>query len=315
MSPAPPPATKLPLGIRKGVRDNFENELPNWKEKLIAYTAAPSSFEIEADILQLFTYAKEGWQKQNFGDNLASFVTHFLSALQKYTNSGEDQDAVKSFGKAVGNYRITIEADSKVEYCGTDISDGTLRLIFHPDKFATNTFQLSYDHFLAQNIDSINTRLYPTYVPLVMVRAARNEIPKIERTRKWFHELFGKEIDINYDLRALYDTLMKNRDQIERLLYRDEGAICRALPGEVAHYLELAILKMKTLVFSEDELYRTEWLMAAPKGVIFEVVEHLQTGAPHNECIYQDGYFKLRTSAKSFGSYQGTIADGAVELL
>lgn len=135
------------------VKDNFENELPNWKEKIIAYTAAPS-FEIEADILRLFAYAKEGSEKQYFGENLASFITQFLIALQKYTNSGEDQDAVKCFGKAVGNYRITIEADSKVDYCGTDISNGTLRLIFHPEKFASNTLQLSYDHFLAQSIDS-----------------------------------------------------------------------------------------------------------------------------------------------------------------
>jgi len=156
----------------------------------------------------------------------------------------------------------------------------------------------------------------PNYVPLVMLRAARKEDASLERTRSDFRKLFGIEITISYDFRDLYDTLVKDMDQIERQDYRgDSENICRSLPKHVAWYLEYAVLKLKALAFYDDELYRSEWLKAAPKGVKFEVVEELQTDSPHNECIYQDGFFRLRTTAKYFGRHHETIADRAVELL
>ena len=105
-----------------------------------------------------------------------------------------------------------------------------------------------------------------------MVRAREKEKAKVEKIRNEFHKLFGKEVDITYDLRGLYDILMGNPDQT-----REKSWVLRMVPNEISEYLQAAINKMKVLAFGEDELYRTEWLTVASKGVIFEVVEQLQT--------------------------------------
>jgi hypothetical protein len=135
------------------VKDNFEARLPKWIEKLTSYTAASTPLQIDADILQLYAYAKEDWQKQSFGGLVGSYFETLVEAVGKYTESGTDLDTQKCFARVVHKNRITLIASVKTDYCGLEIIDGSLRIVFHPDKFATNTYHLSSDK-LAQAIDS-----------------------------------------------------------------------------------------------------------------------------------------------------------------
>jgi hypothetical protein len=302
--------------------------------------------------LQLFTYATKDWQRQSFGSLLASYVRYFIEALEKYTDSGKDRDAVSCFGRAVERYRIVIEADPMVPYCGFDITEGTLRILFHPDNLAYNTQDLSHDHYLAQIVDSwespfplVFRRLIlastgiaardPGFLPLALARAAKTVLePKLERHREELRSIFGKSVDISYDLRALFNILTEraSMERMESRHFRQEGNLSRGIPGEIHNYLDSAILKLKSLDFRHDELYRSEWLAAAPKGVVFEVVEQLQTviifpksapscsnvllqNASYNECIYKDGFFRLRTIPYYFGTHYATIADRAIDQL
>jgi len=157
-----------------------------------------------------------------------------------------------------------------------------------------------------------NAKRYPSYVPLLMARAAQKEEAKIKRIRKEFRDLFGKKISIKYNLRDLYDILLADKEQTH-----SESWILSGVPSEVTRYLQAAIDKMKTLAFAEDKLYRAEWLAVAPKGVLLEVVKEMQIVEEntYHECIYQDGFFKLRTIPKNFRTHHATIADRAVELL
>jgi hypothetical protein len=136
--------------------------LPNWKEKLTAYTAAPSSFEIKADILQLYAYATEDWQRQSFGRILASYVRILVEALREYTDSGKDHDAVTCFGMVIEKYQIVIEADPKVSICGLDTKEGTLRIIFHPNNFGTNVPEMC--PLLTLLVDSRESPIFEYFV-------------------------------------------------------------------------------------------------------------------------------------------------------
>jgi hypothetical protein len=135
------------------VKDNFEARLPKWIEKLTLYTAAPTPVQIDADILQLYAYAKEDLQKQSFGGLMGSYFQTLVESVGKYTESGTALDTQRCFARAIHKYRITLVASDKTNYCGFEIMDGSLRIIFHPDKFATNICNMTSD-MLAQTIDS-----------------------------------------------------------------------------------------------------------------------------------------------------------------
>jgi len=118
------------------------------------YTASPTPFEIDVNILQLYAYAKEDWQKQSFGNLTAEYIRNFIKAVEKYTNAGKDVEAQRCFAKAISKHRVTIAAHNKVNYSGFDIVDGTLRILFHPEKFATNTYYIDTNGALDQTVDS-----------------------------------------------------------------------------------------------------------------------------------------------------------------
>jgi hypothetical protein len=135
------------------VKDNFEARLPKWIEKLTSYTAAPTPVQIDADILQLYAYAKEDWQKQSFGSLMGSYFETLMESVGQYTESGTDVYTQKCFARAIHKYRITLVANDKTDGCEFEIVDGSLRIIFHPDNFATNIGSMTNSK-LARVIDS-----------------------------------------------------------------------------------------------------------------------------------------------------------------
>jgi len=158
----------------------------------------------------------------------------------------------------------------------------------------------------------------PNYLPLVMVRCAQDHlVHRITECKQRLQTLFGKEIEISYDLRNILTILAlpRNINKLEARIYQQEGALEKAIPKELAVYFDNAVRKLESLNFNLDELYKTEWLNAAPKGIMFEVVEKLQTNASYNECIYGEGYFRLRTTPQYFGLSYGTIAERVIDQL
>jgi hypothetical protein len=116
-----------------------------------------------------------------------------------------------------------------------------------------------------------------------MLRGVQTHLnPKLASSRETLRTLFGKDIEISYDLRALLNilTLPQNLVMIERRYLRQEGVLERSITQELAAYFEDAVRKLKSLNFHLDELYKSEWLKAAPKGMLFEVVDKLETVSP-----------------------------------
>jgi hypothetical protein len=175
----------------------------------------------------------------------------------------------------------------------------------------------------------------PEYLSLALRRAARKDLePKLEKLKYDLHSVLGQDVNITYNLRELHNILTspENIQKIRNSPFAQEGVLDNAIPGAVANYIESAIKKLRALNFNMDDLYRKEWLAASPQGVLFEVVSKLKTvslvdtlltahgidktkDAPHNECIYRDGYFRLRTLPEHFGDHYATIADRAMDQL
>jgi hypothetical protein len=121
----------------------------------------------------------------------------------------------------------------------------------------------------------------PNHIPLIMLRnVERHLIPALASSRDTLRVLFGKDIEISYDLRAILNilTLPQNLVELERRDYWFEDILERNIPEELVQYFGAAVSKLRSLNFHRDDLYKSEWLKAAPKGILFEVVGNLKSG-------------------------------------
>jgi hypothetical protein len=153
------------------VRDEFEAKLPKWQTALATYTGLDCQFEIEADILQLYAYATEDWQKQGFGGCLGHYASSFVEAAHKYTKEGEDHEAQECLRRIIPKNRVRIAADSsqQISYCGLSLDDGILYILFHPEKFGSNVYDLGSEARLAVFVDSRESRSYTNLLKLIFV--------------------------------------------------------------------------------------------------------------------------------------------------
>jgi hypothetical protein len=118
----------------------------------------------------------------------------------------------------------------------------------------------------------------PEYLPLVLVRAEQTWLgPNIEQYQTDLQAIFGQPLEVSYDLRAIFQLLSKDPYAMGKLNGK-MGALCRTIPSSLDVYFKSAISALsKSLNFKHDELYRSAFLAAAPKGIMFEVVKELQT--------------------------------------
>jgi hypothetical protein len=127
-----------------------------WQTTLSTYIGTTAPFEIEADILKLYSYAVESWQKQGFGGLLGLYVENFLDAVKGYTNEGKDQDAQASFQRIVpkNRLRIAVATVPRFTCCGIHLTDGILEILFNSDRFGYNVDEMANEYRLAVFVDS-----------------------------------------------------------------------------------------------------------------------------------------------------------------
>lgn len=232
----------------------------------------------------------------------------FVEAVGKYTDNGRDGEAIECVQRVVKSYKVGFEVDTKADYCGTRIDEDGFWIIFHPEKFGSNVYYLS-DDSLGRSIDSresfslnclsqtylpfsLNSPIEilptdPTFLPLTLRRAAEKDLnPHLHEMKTSLLKIFGQPIEISYDLRTLLDilTLPRYASTFDRRFFQQDGVLARSIPGEICLYIKCAISKLQGMDFARDELYRSEFLRAAERGVVFEVVEKLDSVSSVSLC-------------------------------
>ena len=67
-----PPVEKLPLAVRKDLRDNWDAKKPELEKELSDILGEP--WTIEVDPLQIYAYATEGYAKESTGSMLKEYA-------------------------------------------------------------------------------------------------------------------------------------------------------------------------------------------------------------------------------------------------
>jgi hypothetical protein len=184
-------------------------------------------------------------------------------------------------------------ASTKFSYCGTEVKDGKLHLLFHPDRLATNINDLAQQ--LAETLtqapqpDGASTLSYAARHSIKTdYTASINDVLEKVRTI-----LQNPEFKFEPEYEALSEKLKASKD------VRDDWQT--NLGSFAKSYYESFQSTLESEKFADDDMLREGLQEAAPKGVIkLRIVDKLSTEQNgYNEIIIDDGALVIQVSFES----------------
>ncbi|KAI1188562.1 hypothetical protein F5B17DRAFT_262480 [Nemania serpens] len=305
-----PPVEKLSLALRKSVRDDWDAKKGAIEKKLSKILGVEWTIDVNPN--QVFAYAKDGYAKENLGACIHEYFNNAVSRLEEFENK-YGEDGVKELNTICPAHVLTLDVDEakRFTYCGADVVDGKLRLLFAPDRLGTNISAcLDRDVLLKALNDA------PAPEGAAMSYAARTGIrteydPKIEAVRARVAELVARpDIKLDPNFEANFDKLLAESKVKKNGLNGDwQGQF-----GDwTLKYFEGLVSGLEWQKFEDDELLQEGFNEGVDKGeVVFRVVDALQQGSGYNECVIEGGVLYLQTTPKTWGS---NISDVASKLL
>ena len=208
------------------------------------------------------------------------FVWNLKNFIAKHGDGGKDE-----LNSVCQTHTITLVASPKVSYCGCDVEDGKLRLIFHPEKLGTNI-----SHVGQELAETLSNAPPPAGAPSLNY-AARHSIkteydPKIgalvEKGRKLLH-------NAQFKFDPDFDTLgakLKGANDASDNWESNFGSYC-------FKYFESFVDVLEREKFGDDELLREGLEEAASKGTVkLRLVDNLKSG--YNEVLVDDGVLVIQ---------------------
>ncbi|KAG4430519.1 hypothetical protein IFR05_014005 [Cadophora sp. M221] len=304
MSADKAPAEKLPLALRKNVRDEWENKKAGLEAKLLETLGV--AWTLEANPLAIFPYAAEGsYGHHSLGDCIFAYFDGFVYSLnyflQYHGDAGKDE-----LNSVCPTHVATLVPSTKFSYCGSEVADGQLRLLFHPNNLGTNV------NNVAQNLpEALSAAPQPDNAPSLSY-AARHSVkteytPKIaellEKAQKY---LQNPKLEFQPEFDAVGAKLKASKD-----VRTDWEA---NLGGFSFSYLESFVSVLEREKFGEDELLREGFEEAVPKGVVqLRIVDKLPSG--YNEILIDDGAIVIQTTPANWGTNVYNAAEKLVDIM
>ena len=295
------------------VRDGYEAKKDANAAELKTLLGTEWTFDI--DPLSIYPYAPEGsYGNTSLGDCInASVYSHFqsiflylspsdmpdLSYIEgfiyylKYFIQYHGQEGVDELNAVCPTHTLTLKATTKYSYCGTEIADGKLFMLFHPNNLGTNI------NNVAEKLAETVTAAPQPEAASTLSYAARHSI-KIDYTAK-----IGEYLEKARKL--LENPEFKFEPEFEAL-----GAKMKASSGDkdvrddwetnigsyARDYFSSLVDYLAYEKFGEDEMLREGLAEVAPKGVAkLRIVDKLTTEQNgYNEIILEDEALVLQVS-------------------
>ncbi|KAM5353970.1 hypothetical protein ACJ41O_000620 [Fusarium nematophilum] len=302
------PAEKLPLAVRKNVRDNWENVREEWEKKISDVLG--ESWTIKIDPLAIYAYAEpDSWAQSSLGDTIAGYVAGAERQLKYFIESNGDGSKAE-INQICSAHVLTMDydEDKKVSYCGCKVSSsGELVVLFSEGNLGSNI-----DYALeGSNLTKALNEAPSSGDEQSMSYTARTSIskdyePEISRAQEKLNKILGQEIAIVPNFEGNFAKLKagKNvRDDFESNL----GSFTRLYFEALNSYLE-------NEKFGEDEMLQ-EGLLEAVEGraVHFRIVD--ETKRSYNETVIEGGILYLQTTPDNFGTNIDYVSSELVSLL
>ncbi|KAK8045183.1 hypothetical protein PG993_005207 [Apiospora rasikravindrae] len=311
-----PPVEKLPLALRKNVRDEWDNKKLEIEKELSDILTVPWTMEVNPN--QVFAYAGDGYAKESLGSCIASY---FKGAIWQFKNyeSTYGEEGLKELNDICHAHVLTMDVDlnKRFTYGGVDVDErGALRILFAPDNLGCNIDYCVERDTLLKALN--NAPAAPGTSGSAISFSARTGIrqdydPKIEGIRTKVAELLAwPEIQLNPNWEEVFAAL-KAESQVKKTELREDW---QAYMGSMAiSYFEGLVSQLQWQKFEDDDLLQEGFREAVSKGEVkFRIVEKLKDSS-YSECEVEDGILYLQSTAKTWGTNTSYTAEKLVDKL
>jgi hypothetical protein len=203
---------------------------------------------------------------------------------------------------------MAFDTTGTIRYCGCDIHDGTLRVLFQENNLGTNISN-------ATSITALEDALTAATPAAALSYSARHSIATeweagVEALQKKIGaQLNNPKIVLDPNFEAVYAAL-----NAAPVVAKDRPDWEKQLGYMMQQYYEGLLWTLQCAKFETDDMLQEGFEEAVDKGIIrFRIVEKL--GRSYNETVIEDGVLYLQTKPESWATNCGDISSEIVNVL
>ncbi|KAL2880844.1 hypothetical protein SGCOL_003871 [Colletotrichum sp. CLE4] len=314
-----PPAEKLPLAVRKNIRDEWESKKEDLQKELSDVLGEEWTLK-DINPSALYPYAVDGYAKESLGSCIEQYVSSAIYNLKSFTSTyGEDGKFELNSICHARSLLIDLDdrpKDARVSYCGVLVKEGgALALVFSEGNLGTN---VNYAIETQGLLTALNAAPPAPGSAAVMSFAARTSVrqdydDKIEETRKKLADMLEKpDVVLCPNFEANFEKIKaaagKKGSEVRSDWEGNMGAFTRM-------YFEGLVYQMSYQKFGDDEMLREGFNEAVEKGEIhFRIVDKMAY-ATYGEVVLEDGAIYVQTQAHNFGTNVDYAAEKILDQL
>jgi len=294
---APKPAlAKLPLAVRKDIRDNFDAKKEDFQTRIKELVG--TDFTININAAEVWAYADEG--NTSAGTCFTGYVEGFISALKTFMTKFDDNGKA-FFNEAVTQSELTLAVNplgDKGDTITSEVKEGVYRILFRHDRLGYNQNWL--DDTMLPAIESAPREGFS----LSAKSSIENDYEaEIEETREEINKLVGTEVTLDPNFEEIYKALseLKEKDWQARL-----GAT-------VLSYFKGLKYQLESQGFKDDDMLQ-EGLQEVVETKTFKVRVLPKTSSTI-ETVVEDGVVYIQTRPDRWGYNANDAGEGLLKLL
>ncbi|TPX18166.1 uncharacterized protein E0L32_002675 [Thyridium curvatum] len=313
--PRLPPPAKLPLAVRKNIRDDWESKKDDLEKQLSEVLG--TAWTVDIDPAAIWPYHGDGWAKESVGSCLAAYVEGAIFQLKYFKQYQGDAGVAEVNGICSAHVlQMDLDEHEKYSYCGAEVRDRKLVILFREGCLGTNVDQalepsasLSRALNEAEPAEGSTTKM--SYLARQGVREEYD--PKIDEVRAKIAKLLQRE-DIKLD--PGFEAVCARLEAESKRPGTDLRDDWQRSLGNIAHsYFDGAAYTLEYLKFGEDDMMREALNEELAKGVVaLRVVDELQNGS-YCDCVVEDGTLYLQAKPTTWGVNTGQACEKLADLL
>ncbi|KLU85511.1 hypothetical protein MAPG_04534 [Magnaporthiopsis poae ATCC 64411] len=316
--PRLPPAEKLPLALRKNVRDEWENKKADFEKELSELLGGVQWTLAEINPNAIWPYHNDGYAKESLGSCIAAYIAGAIYQLKYFIQQYGDE-AVKEINEIAHAHSMILDFDEEKKlgsYNGVEIADGRIRIGFAPQCLGTNVDYAIDQTKFAQALNDAppapGTSAPMSYLARTDIRIEYDE--KIEETRKKMADMLERpDIKLVPNFEEAFAKMTEAKAKDKKKEIRDDWQ--QNLGNFVRRYWEGLAYQAQYQKFGEDEMLREGLNETLESGEFrFRVVDKLKYGS-YGEVVVEYGAIYLQCRPDTFGTNIDYAAEKLVDQL
>jgi len=302
--PAPfvpkPAIEKLPLAVRKDIRDNYESEKADLEATITELLGTP--FHINFNANELWAYSPPN-SNTSAGGMLKRYAEGFVEGLKWYITEYGDEGKTH-FNEAVTQSELSVnvnELGDKAETISAEIKDGVFRILFHHERLGYN--QSSLRDYILKAVENVPREGFSIVAKHSIDEHYTSEIDDVQKEIGEILAMPDVVLDPNFE------------ENYAALLVKDNKEWQKTFGRATFQYFNDGLkYQLERQGFKGDEMLQEGIAELLPsKTFKVRVVKKTKNSPP--ETILEDGTFYIQMTPDRWWSNTSDAGKGLIDLL